>query len=270
MGGAYFEPVVSAIPDRDALGQTKLLSNKIVSLFGKEAQGFWTAERAWEPHLPEVLADAGVSHTFIDDVRLESAGLDELRCFLPYEVESRGKFVTIFPILKKLRYTIPFRPVSATLGYLKKFRGNGIAVYGDDGEKFGAWPSTFDRVYKERWLEFFFKEITANDWIKTVKISDYLREFPPWQRIYLPASAYSEMMEWAIPIFSNLDSWRNPKTGKKKKATVPHRGFWRMFLAKYPESARMYAKMLNLSKQAITLESSELTDSLRLLMEGAV
>ena len=245
IGGAYYEPVISVIPDSDALGQISLLSDKAKSLFHKETSGFWTAERAWEPDLPELLSKAEATHTFIDDVSFESAGLDEVGCFEPYLVESRGSFITVFPILKKLRYFIPFKPVSTTISYLRNSTGRSIALYADDGEKFGAWPSTFDRVYKERWLDTFLTELERKSWIETVRVSEYLAKFPPQKRIYLPASAYSEMMEWAIPLFAEKRS--SPKI-QTKEVSVPQRGFWRLFLAKYPESARIYSKMLRVSE----------------------
>jgi 4-alpha-glucanotransferase len=248
VGGAYFEPVIAVIPDGDIRGQTTLLRDRIKSLFLREPHGFWTAERAWEPHLPEIMSDLEASHSFIDDVSFESMGLSESDCYEPYLVESRGKHVTIFPILKKLRYLIPFRSVSSTISFLKNARGKEIAVYGDDGEKFGAWPNTFERVYKGGWLEAFFREISRNRWIETVRISEYLKDSPPKKRIYLPASTYSEMMEWSIPFSPS------PKIGSgAKRQEVPHRGFWRLFLAKYPESARMYSKMLELSERLHTL-----------------
>lgn len=252
VGGAYYEPVISVIPDSDALGQTALLSEKIQSMFGKKAEGFWTAERAWEPHLPEILSKAGATHTFIDDVGFQSAGLNESDCFQPYAVESRGNFVSVFPILKKLRYFIPFKSTSSTISFLKSALGQGIALYGDDGEKFGAWPSTFERVYKDRWLDSFFSEISKRNWIETVKVSEYLSKNPPRKRIYLPASAYSEMMDWAIPIFSGSESVRNRSVLKE----VPRRGFWRLFFAKYPESARIYSKMLRVSNNINSIEGS--------------
>ncbi len=257
VGGAYYEPVISAIPDADVIGQTALLSRKITAMFGTEPHGFWTAERAWEPQLPEVLAEVGARHTFVDDISFESVGLSEAGCFESYLVESRGRFVTVFPILKKLRYFIPFRPVSSTISYLKTAGGRGLAVYGDDGEKFGAWPSTYERVYKERWLDSFFEEITRRSWIETVKISDYLKQNPSRGRVYLPASTYSEMMEWAIPIFTPPGVKKDRRSLERGKEAIPHRGFWRLFLAKYPESARMYAKMLNLSELIHSLQVTE-------------
>lgn len=257
VGGAYYEPVISVIPEEDALGQTRLLSEKIKSMFGVEPSGFWMAERAWEPQVPEFLAKAGARHTFIDDVSFESVGLSESDCFQPYLVESRGSFAIVFPILKKLRYLIPFKSVSSTLAYLKQSRSKGIVVYGDDGEKFGAWPTTFEQVYGEGWLESFFEAITRQSWIETVKISDFLKENPPRQRVYLPASAYSEMMEWSIPLFLKSAREKNRSVRNKRKDSVPLRGFWRLFLARYPESARMYSKMLRLSELVNSLEKTK-------------
>ncbi|HYB03865.1 MAG TPA: alpha-amylase/4-alpha-glucanotransferase domain-containing protein [Nitrososphaerales archaeon] len=264
VGGAYFEPVVAVIPDVDIRGQTTLLHDRIKALFLRDPHGFWTAERAWEPHLPEILSDVGANHSFIDDVSFESVGLSERDCYEPYLVESRGKHVTIFPILKKLRYMIPFRSISSTILFLKNARGKEIAVYGDDGEKFGAWPNTFERVYKEGWLEAFFREINRNSWIETVRISEYLRENPPKRRIYLPASTYSEMMEWSIPFFPA------PKLGgsKREGEKVPRRGFWRLFLAKYPESARMYSKMLELSEKLHALGEGSKNEAMLDLWKG--
>ena len=180
-----------------------LLSEKIGALFGVNSSGFWTAERAWEPNLPEILDSVCAGHTVIDDVSFESSGLDESGCFEPYLLESRGNFVTVFPILKKLRYYIPFKPVATTIRLLREAAKQNfkIAVYGDDGEKFGAWPNTFDRVYKEGWLESFLRTVAKQDWIETVKLSEYLKSNPATKRIYLPASTYSEMMEWSIPLY---------------------------------------------------------------------
>ncbi|MDA4129460.1 MAG: DUF1926 domain-containing protein [Thaumarchaeota archaeon] len=261
LGGAYYEPVISVIPDQDTLGQTKLLSERIESLFSYTPNGFWLAERAWEPELPEVLSQSNSLYTLVDDVSFQSSGISEAGCFEPYLAESRGKFVTVFPILKRLRYYIPFKEVSSSIAYLRnaaKLKSK-IAVYGDDGEKFGAWPTTFERVYSEGWLDSFFTTLSRNAWVQTVKLSEYLKENPVSKRIYLPASAYSEMMDWSIPVF--------PRKEKKEKP-VPLRGYWRLFLSKYPESARMYAKMVRISNVLHSLFDSEPDTALKELWKG--
>ena len=236
IGGAYYEPIVSVIPDADADRQIDLLSRKIRRSFGKSPSGFWTAERAWEPQLPEVLDRSGLRYTLLDDDIFAGSGIQEPHLFEPYIVESRGSVIEVFPMVKRLRYLIPFQSVPRTISYLRKSAGRGkIAVYADDGEKFGAWPSTFERVYTRGWLESFLRALEKETgWLSTVKLSEYLAENPARNRIYLSSSSYPELMNWSLPV-----------SGTKN---AKERGFWRLFLAKYPESARMYARMLRVSR----------------------
>ncbi len=234
IGGAYYEPIVASIPDVDALGQVELLQKTIKRLFGSEPQGFWTAERAWEPQIPEILQKCNVKYTMLDDDIFAGSGIFGDECFRPYLVESRGSCTSIFPMLKRLRYLIPFKPANQTIEYLRRnaTQHSPIAVSGDDGEKFGAWPNTYHQVYTERWLDRFFTLVEKNNsWLRTVRLSDSLSKFPPRERTYLGTSSYPELMEWSIRSF-----------GKKRKDKT--HGFWRLFLSKYPESARMYSKML--------------------------
>ncbi len=196
-------------------------------------------KESWEPHLPEVLSKAQVEFTMLDDTIFQSTGLAASSCFVPYSVESRGSSVTVLPIQKKLRYSMPFKPVASTISLLRKAHNEGkeIALFADDGEKFGAWPTTFERVFTEGWLEEFFIILGREQkkgTIETVKLSEYLNENHPRNKIYLPSAAYPEMMEWSL----RLDD----------SEKIEHHGFFRLFLAKYPESARLYSKMLWTSK----------------------
>ena len=54
-------------------------------------------------------------------------------------------------------------------------------MMGDDGEKFGAWPTTYEHCWGEsRWVDRFFTALEANaDWLSTVTPSAWLaRERP--------------------------------------------------------------------------------------------
>ena len=70
IGGAYYEPIISVIPDADSIGQISELSQKISKLFGIVPNGFWMAERAWEPQMPEILERAKVRYTLLDEIML--------------------------------------------------------------------------------------------------------------------------------------------------------------------------------------------------------
>src|ERR1035437_4608578 len=143
IGGGYYEPILPCISDEDAQGQLALLSEKVESLFGKPPAGLWTAERVWEPRSPELLQNSGVRYTLVDDTIFMSSGVPEERCFQPYIVESRASVVTVFPIIKTLRYLIPWKTEWNTIAFLRRnadSEGNRLAVFGDDGEKLGSWP----------------------------------------------------------------------------------------------------------------------------------
>src|SRR5438045_9422642 len=75
--------------------------------------------------------------------------------------------------------------------------GARLVVYADDGEKFGAWPGTYQRVHKDGWLEQFFSAIAQADFIQTMTLEDAWIFQKPARRIYIPAGSYPEMAEWA-------------------------------------------------------------------------
>lgn len=232
VGGAYYEPILAVIPDGDAIGQTKLMDQRIQSLFGVRRKGFWMAERVWEPHLPEVLRGCDVDYTFIDDTVFRLVGVPEEKCFSPFLVESRGCTTMVFPMLTRLRFIVPWKRPSETVQYLKG--RHGIAIYGDDGEKFGSWPTTYEKVYERGWLDRFFRALKQNrDWLDVVLPSEFRCDREA-EVVHLPAASYDEMLKWSLP------------PGGKKGA----RGFWRLFLTKYQESRRLYARMLGISQRA--------------------
>ncbi len=252
MGGAYYEPILPSIPDADKVGQIAKMNMFIKGKFGVVPRGFWLAERVWEPHLAKILAEAGMELTLVDGGAFKSVGLKQEALFGYYVTEEQGKQIMLFPISKLLRYSIPWRKVSEVVDYLKERAiaiDGGIAVMGDDGEKFGVWPGTYKLCWQDGWIEEFFTELEANrEWLCTVPLGEYTNMFPPVGRIYLPCASYDEMMEWSLPA---SDSWQY--SNLKKQLEIEGRedikrymycGLWRNFLVKYPEVNRMYRKML--------------------------
>jgi alpha-amylase len=51
LGGGYYEPILSLIPERDILGQIKLMNEKLKAFTGKPAAGIWLTERVWSRRL---------------------------------------------------------------------------------------------------------------------------------------------------------------------------------------------------------------------------
>ncbi len=264
IGGGFYEPILAVIPDCDKLGQIKKLSQYVKDKTGAAPEGMWMAERIWEPHLPKIIRQAGLGFTILDDTHFQYAGLKEQDLYGYYNTEEDGHVVSLFPISKKLRYTIPFQEPEKTIGYLESIAsedGNRIAVFADDGEKFGVWPGTFKHCYTEGWLERFFTLLQENqNWIKMIHFGEAIRNISPVGRIYLPTASYAEMQHWALPVksFQEYEEFEN----KLKHLNVYDEysiyvrgGFWRNFMAKYDEANRMHKKMMRISKRVQLLKA---------------
>ncbi len=253
LSGGFYEPILAVLPDEDKVGQVTTLTRYISRTLGYEAGGMWLAERVWEPHLPKFIAAAGVNHVVVDDFHFKMAGLRDEELDGYYLTEEQDGVIRIFPGSERLRYLIPFRPPEEAIELLSGLRSterNRLAVMADDGEKFGVWPETYHTVYEEGWLERFFTLIEqSGDWLETTTFSEYLKKEGPRGRVYLPTASYMEMGEWSLPT-------RAMKEYEDALAKVKHApefaglrpfikgGFWRNFLAKYPESNHMHKRMI--------------------------
>ena len=82
-----------------------------------------------------------------------------------------------------------------------------VGMMGDDGEKFGAWPTTWEHCWGEgRWVERFFEALEANaDWLTTTTPSAWLAR-PPRRSAGSTSrpGSYAEMGEWALPADESL------------------------------------------------------------------
>ena len=259
MTGGFYEPILAIIPDKDKLGQIQKLSDYVRKNFGMAPTGMWLAERVWEQHIVKPIAECGVKWVAIDDTHFKYVGLKDENLLGYYVTEEQGKMLNVFPISKMMRYTIPFQPVAKTIEYLRSIAsedGSRIAVYADDGEKFGVWPHTYKHVYEDGWLAEFLKALEDNsDWINIVHFSEVLDKVKPIGRVYLQNASYAEMLQWALPeeLFRKYEEFEH----KLKAADLfdnyeefVRGGYWRNFLAKYPEVNNIHKKMIGLSDRA--------------------
>lgn len=260
VGGAYYEPILPAIPDVDKVAQIRRQARFTKQHFGREPTGMWLAERVWEPGLPRFLRAAGVEWTILDDVHFKSAGLGDDDLLGYYVTEDQGYAVKIYATSKYLRYTIPWRAPIETIESLRSLAtedGKRILVMGDDGEKFGSWPGTQQYCWgangQRGWVEQFFALLEENaDWLHTIPLGEYAQVYPALGRLYLPTSSYIEMTEWALPpkkayLFEKL--LRQFEDEKREDVLQFMRGgFWRNFLARYTEVNNQHKKMLRVHR----------------------
>lgn len=228
IGGGCFEPVMALIPERDRCEQLEMNERIINRLFGVKSRGAWITERVWEPELIETLSSGGLEYAILDDYHLVKAGLEEDDIYSPCLTQKGEKKVTLFPALTPLRYFMPFRSPEAVIEYLKDLREEDALkekcfFFADDGEKFGAWPYTYQWVHKKGWLKKFFHLLEENsDWLESATYSEVLDSTEPKKVGEVPESSYPEMMEWSGGGFKN-------------------------FLKKYPEANRMHKRMISVS-----------------------
>ncbi len=277
MGGGLYEPILASLPEEDRVDQLNRMTAKVEALAGRRPQGAWLAERVWEPDLPTSLARAGYRWTILDDQHFRAAAIPEDNLWGAYTTEDQGQLLTVFGTEQGLRYRIPFGSVEAVIDYLRVHAsedGRRVGMMGDDGEKFGAWPTTHEHCWGEgRWVERFFTALEANaGWLSTVTPSQWLEREPPIGRVYLPTSSYAEMGGWALPadegaIFTRL--LHEAQANHDPAARWLRGGFWRNFQVRYREINDLHKQMLRTSSKVAAMpEGRERTAAVDHLHRG--
>lgn len=256
LGGGFYEPVLPSLTPDDRKGQIQKMKQYLKRRFGVEARGLWLTERVWEPDLPLDLVDAGVSYLPLDDTQLHQVGISPAAVRGSFYTESAGRALRLFPALMSLRYKIPYSDPDEAVEFLRDpfpGGGDGLALYADDGEKFGIWPGSNDLLYRRKWLERFLTALeAAGDRIKVTTFGTEADSHAPEGLVYLPTGSYAEMGEWSLP----ADYQRRYELARE--SLIEHEleteanlfvkgGFWRNFFARYPESSWMHIRALEAS-----------------------
>jgi alpha-amylase len=255
VGGGFYEPILVAIPHEDRVEQVRRLSHFIEDHFGKKPSGAWLAERVWEPQLPAALAEAGVDYTLVDDSHFLTAWREIPELFGYYIAEECGKTVKVIPGLQELRYLLPFGSVDDSAAFLRRSANDhpgGMAAMGDDMEKFGAWPHTFEHCFRDGWLDRFFSAMEANfEWLEMIPPGEALAARAPLGRVDLPTASYTEMMEWVLPtsVRQKFHTLLDEFSGRPDVRRFLRGGFWRGFFSKYAEANLLHKKMLRVSSK---------------------
>lgn len=262
LGGGYYEPLLPLLPPQDVRAQLEAMQAYVQRRFAQTPTGFWLTERVWEPQLPRLCGPAGLRYTMTDDTHFRAAGLrpDELVGY--YLTEDGGETLGVFPVDKGLRYAIPFREPEESIRRLREVaeqRPGSALTYGDDGEKFGLWPDTYDWVYERRYLHRFCEALEREqEWLRILPPGEYLAEAPPTGRIYLPTASYDEMETWALraedqQLYDDLLHAELPATERR----FLRGGFFRNFLAKYAEANLLHKRMLATSRRVAALDAED-------------
>ena len=274
IGGGFYEPIMTMLPDRDRIGQIHKMQDFIERRFGQPPRGLWLPERVWEPGLVKDLSDAGVEYLTLDDSHFKAAGLEDRELVGGFVTEDQGRLVRVYPASERLRYLIPYAQPHEIIDYLRSLLpadGERVVCYADDGEKFGVWPRTYKHCYENGWLKNFLGALAHaqnEGWLACSTLEDAYDGVEPVGRIFLPENSYREMTEWALPaprlatydaaIHSiKADTTLNNDPRVQNVLGLVKGGNWRSFKVKYPEGNRMYAKMMEVSAAVATFSPKQ-------------
>ncbi len=270
LGGGYYEPVLASLPERDRIGQLRRMGDELEALFGRRPSGAWLAERVWEPDLPTSLVAAGYDWTILDDAHFRAAAIPEEDLWGPYTTEDQGQLLRVFGTEQGLRYRIPFRDVDEVIDYLREHAtedGERVGMMGDDGEKFGAWPTTWEHCWGERrWVDRFFEALEANaDWLTTTTPSAWLADHAPDRARLRPDRLVRRDGRMGAAARGEPAPSRRPST----RAVAEHapearwlRGaFWRNFQVRYREINDLHKQMLRTSAKVDAMPDGDDADA---------
>jgi alpha-amylase len=226
----------------------------------------------WEPGLPAPLAEAGVEWTLVDDAHFRMVGLRDDELDGHFITEDQGRRIKLFAGSQRLRYTIPWADVEDVIVELRAIASSGArddayVVLGDDGEKFGGWPTTHAHVWEKGWIERFFSAVERErDWLVPITPGAYAKQFRAHGLVYLPTASYAEMMEWAMPPAAATEYRRVTDQARERGETDAlaylRAGFWRYFLARYPEANAMHKRGLRIAEKLAGVDAPEARDAL--------
>ncbi|MEO7522239.1 MAG: alpha-amylase/4-alpha-glucanotransferase domain-containing protein [Gemmatimonas sp.] len=263
----FYEPVLASLTRDDRLQQVAWMREYLADRFGTHDTGLWLTERVWETDLTRDLADAGVQYALVDDRHLLVSGHTRAEMGRRFRTEHDGRHLDLLPIDERLRYLIPFQSVPVIVEHFRRERAAGkrLAVFADDGEKFGGWPKTLEWVYGSGWMNAFLDgmvRLQDEGSIRLVRGAQVLSDAPSGGLAYVATASYHEMEEWSLPPELGARHARLVKdVGEARMASEDNafiRGaHWKHFLVKYPEANRAHKHAMALSALCHTRDNPD-------------
>ncbi len=251
LGGGFYEPIFSVIPNSDKLGQIEKLTTYIRAQFGRRPRGAWIPEMVWEPNLAYTLRNSGMEYTILNDNQFLLSGLGKNEIYRPVIVEDQGKLITVFPNSMELLKTTVAETPQNVIDRIKAISINVdnpvvVLIFNDD--YILERMEQTDNEWVIGWVKGFFDEIVKNkDWIEPVLPLLYLKDIYPLQKVYIPESSYREMSYWSLTrerqrnYIIARDDLERIKNGK----VFLRGGFFRQFLSKYRDINLIYSRMIH-------------------------
>lgn len=259
VGGPQYNVPLHLVPWRDAHAQLQTGARWIRVHLGPRPRGGWIPQGAWDPQLPQLLALAGLSYTFLDE-GLVAAGSGAEQ--LPggwVATERHGHALGVFPLDRRLQAMVPWARPAQLLQELRGrvARGEQLVTAAVPIEHLGyglkasrwCWEGT------QPWVPAFFEALAAHSaWLKTATPATLYDNHAPSGQVYPAAGTPPEAAVAILPVEVAL-SYQG-----LQQAVVEDRSWalgsaahllvgppWASVLSRYDESNRLHKRMLRAS-----------------------
>lgn len=176
VGTALHEPILAAIPERDAVGQFLAHATLLKKVFGAQPKGAWLPHGVWDPVIPKILARADLGWVAIDD-RLLSRG-DEPDGV--WRTEREGHAVALLPLDVRARDVAGEVQPRQLVAHFERRAQRGHRLLG-----LGLSANRFATRRDQAWLATLLSQLGRTGTIATLRPSDAVRTGPQRGRVYI-------------------------------------------------------------------------------------
>jgi 4-alpha-glucanotransferase len=255
LGGAFYGPVLSAIPERDALGQIQYTTAFHRQHLQSNPSGVWLALQAWDPALPSVLTAAGVDYTLLDAGHFLAAGcgVHDLEGY--YTTERSGQAVSLVPLHREIGVKIA-RGDKDLPNFFE-----GLAARGRGEASLFAFSMEGHALMRGAGLESLTELVaTHSHWLKTELPGEFVGRQASRGRVYLSGCVDPSLSRWLRPaeagrrylaLSEALEGIGMLEDARPLLGPV----LWDNALVKYPEANRLHKRMLRVSHRVDKLRS---------------
>ncbi|MCA9493263.1 MAG: hypothetical protein KC621_25200, partial [Myxococcales bacterium] len=216
-----WEPVLSAIPERDAIAQIVSHAVLVKRLFGVRPRGSWLPYRQWDPGLPRVYERAEVDWVLVDDLAILRHHPGRPDPWGVWWTERGGHAVRMFATDARAVEMAGDVPIRDLLLYARgrAVQGAVVQFWALRADRFGLADQR-DGEADARWLAEFLTGLAGAEHLRTETPSVAGTMAPERGRTYLPSCA------------------------------PPDRDHpWERHLLVHPEADRLHKRMLRVSRQ---------------------
>jgi len=106
-------------------------------------------------------------------------------------------------------------------------------------------------IYEDGWLRQFWTELSNHASIQPTLLAEFMDLNPPLGRVYLDNAANEELGEWVLTPerFRQYERVKDRMHSDPRDLTFLRAGYFRNFLAKYPEANRLHKRMIFVSRK---------------------